>query len=145
LAGLVAVAFTGALMLSDRAPSVLRVTFGDRTRRLWERIDAGGRTDLITARPETDFVVHVAIWSAVAVLVALAIWTWWGLLATAVGAFGLSVMIELAQGRWSSTRQVELRDVAANALGISAGAAGAALVYLAWSAIAGALAALSRR
>lgn len=147
LCGFVAVGFTGALMLSDRAPGFLRVVFGERIRQLWERIDAGGRTDVITAgaRPETDFVVHAAIWAVVTILVGLAVWSWFGLLASAVGVFGLSVVIELAQGRWSSTRQVELRDLAANALGVSVGVVAAAFVYAAWSTVAGALAALSNR
>ncbi|MEJ7799617.1 MAG: hypothetical protein WKF60_03805 [Ilumatobacter sp.] len=147
LFGFAAVGFAGALMLSDRAPGFLRTVFGQRARRLWERVDAGGRTDVITTggRPETDFVVHVAIWVVVTMLVALAMWSWLGLLASAVGVFGSSVLIELAQGRWSSTRHVELRDVAANALGVSAGVVAAAAVYVAWSAVAGTVAALSNR
>ncbi len=141
--GLGAVLFAGALLLSDRAPGVLRTMFGDRARLLWERVDNGGRTDVITGgtRPEADFLVHVAIWAVVACLVGLAIWSWFGLVATTIGVFGLSVVTELAQGVWSSTRGVEAIDVVANAVGVAAGATAAGVVYVLWSGVAGTVAA----
>lgn len=138
MVGFGATLFAGALLLSDRAPGVLSSMFGDRVRRLWERVDNGGRTDAITGgvRPEADFVVHVAIWAVVACLVGLAIWSWFGLLATAMGVFGLSVVTEFGQGVWSSTREVEATDVAANAMGVACGVVAAGLMFVLWTGLA---------
>ena len=138
LMGLGALLFAGALLLSDRAPGVLKAMFGDRARRLWARIDEGNRTEAVTggARPEADFLIHVAIWAVVACLIGLAIWSWFGLVATAMGVFGVSVVTEFAQGVWSSTRQVEAIDVVANAVGVAGGVATAGLMYLLWSGVA---------
>lgn len=144
LIGVGAMLTTAALLLSDRAPGILRSMFGDRARQLWERIDTGNRVDLpagsdVVAQP--DFVVHVALWTVVTVLVAFAVWTWRGLLIAmvllAVGAIGL----ELAQGRFATTRNVEASDALANLLGITTGATLAGLCYLVWSGTA----ALARR
>lgn len=136
--GLGALLFAGALLLSDRAPGVLKAMFGDRARQLWARIDEGGRTEAVTggARPEADFLIHVAIWAVVACLAGLAIWSWFGLVATAMTVFGASVATELAQGVWSSTRQVERADVAANAVGVTGGVVAAGLIYLLWAGVA---------
>jgi hypothetical protein len=138
LLALVACAFAAALMLSDRAPGVLVDVFGDTVRQLWERVDASQRARLATDRalPEEDFVVHAVVWASIAGLVALAIWTWVGLVGAIVGVFGLSVVIELAQGRLSSTRSVESVDVVANGVGVAAGAATAAVVMVGWSLVA---------
>lgn len=86
--------------------------------------------------PEADFLVHVAIWAVVACLIGLAVWSWFGLVATAVGVFGLSVVTELAQGVWSSTRAVEAIDVVANAVGVTGGVTVAGVMYLLWSGVA---------
>ncbi len=147
LIGLAVVLLTGALMLSDRAPRVLRAVFGDRARRLWKRVENAGRTDVITGgtRPDIDFLVHVAIWAVVACLIGLAIWSWFGLLATAIGVFGLSVVTELAQGVWSSTRTVEVIDVMANAVGVAIGVTASAVSYVLWSGVAGTVAAWRNR
>ena len=135
LLALVASAFAAALMLSDRAPGVLVDVFGDTVRQLWERVDASQRARLATDRalPEEDFVVHAVVWASITGLVALAIWTWVGLVGAIVGVFGLSVVIELAQDRLSSTRSVESVDVVANGVGVAAGAATAAVVMVGWS------------
>ena len=65
LLGVAAILTTAALLLSDRAPGVLRSLFGDRARRLWERIDTGNRVELASGPDITqpDFMVHVALWS----------------------------------------------------------------------------------
>lgn len=136
LLGFTAMLIAAALLLSDRAPGVLRSLFGDRARRLWERID-GAETVGTAAGTEiasADFVVHVAIWAVVTVLVGMALWTWRGL---AIGVAGLavaSVLLELAQGRYADTRTVQATDAFANLVGISVGAAGAGMCYLTWSA-----------
>lgn len=126
--------FAAALMISDRAPGVLVDVFGDTARQLWDRVDASQRARFATERdlPEEDFVVHAVVWASVTGLVALAIWTWVGLLGAIVGVFGLSVVVELAQERFSSTRSVESVDVVANAVGVAAGAATAAVVFVGW-------------
>lgn len=126
---------TAALLLSDRAPGFLRSTFGDRARRLWERIDTGNRVEL-TAGPEVtqpDFMVHVALWAVVTMLVGLAIWTWRGLVFAVGVLVVVSLGLELAQGRYAPSRNVEVDDAFANLTGIALGAAAAGLVYLVWS------------
>lgn len=147
LLGLGAIAFAVALMLSDRAPGLLSDLFGEDVRRLWGRIDASQRTRVLddAELPETDFVIHVIVWAVVVTLAATSIWTWAGLILAAVGGFTGSVALELAQGRFSDTRSVELDDVVANATGVAIGAGVAALMYLAWSALAWILGVPDRR
>lgn len=127
------------LMMSDRAPGLLRRVLGDTVERLSARIDAGGRAAAVAADsrvPESDAIVHVAVWAVAMLLVGLAVWSWAGLVAGAGAAFALGVIIELAQGRVTDTRAVELADVMANGAGVALGVAGAATCYLAWSALA---------
>lgn len=141
LIALGACVFAAALMISDRAPALLVDVFGDTARQLWDRIDVGQRARLATdaSLPEKDFVVHVAVWGVVTCLVALAIWTWTGLVATVFAVFGLSVVIELAQGRLSSTRSVDPVDVVANGIGVALGATAAAVAFAGWSLVASAV------
>jgi len=128
------------LLLSDRAPGLLKRAFGDSARSLRDRIDAGGRTGIPADRvPEKDFLVHVAIWAIAIALVGLAIWTWRGLAIGALALFATSVVIEVGQGRYSTTRHVDRSDVVANALGVTLGCAAVAGCYLLWSAAAAAL------
>lgn len=143
---LAACAFAAALMISDRAPALLVDVFGDTVRQLWDRVDASQRARSVTEAPlpGKDFVVHVAVWASITGLVALAIWTWRGLVAAIFGVFGLSVVIELAQGRVSSTRSVESADVVANGVGVAVGATSAAVVLVGWSLIASGIDALRR-
>lgn len=133
--GVAAMLTTAALLLSDRAPGVLRSMFGDQARRLWERVDTGNRVDVASGAEvaQPDFMVHVALWAVVTVLAGFTIWTWRGLViavaALAVSSFGL----ELAQGRYAPSRNVEASDALANLVGIGAGAATAGLCYVVWS------------
>lgn len=135
--GLGASLFTVALMLSDRAPGVLKALFGDRARRFWERIDASGRADFVTADrvPESDNLVHIAVWAIVMLLVAMTVWSWRWLVVAAPMVIGASAVVEVGQGRWAETRSVEASDIVANGLGVCLGVAAAALLYLAWSAV----------
>lgn len=135
LLGVGAMAFAAALMISDRAPSVLRRLFGEDVRRLWDRIDASERAQFVNEAdlPEADFVVHVVVWAVTVMLVAMAIWTWRGLSVAVGGVFASSVIIELAQGRFSDTRSVSLDDVVANGVGVVLGACAVALMYLGWN------------
>jgi hypothetical protein len=128
---------TVALLLSDRAPGVLSSMFGDRARRLWERIDASERVDLPPGSdlPATDFLVHIAIWAVVTTLVGLTIWGWRSLVIAAAGLAVASGLLELAQGRYAETRAVEARDAVANLLGIGVGLVAVACCYVAWSGV----------
>ena len=135
LLGAAAMLTTAALLLSDRAPGILQSVFGERARELWERIDAGNRVDVAAGSEITqpDFMVHVALWTVVSVLVGVAIWTWRGLL-IAVGVLAATgIGLELAQGRYATSRNVQATDALANLVGIGVGATLAGLCYLAWS------------
>jgi hypothetical protein len=135
LLGFGALLTTAALLLSDRAPGVLEAIFGDRARQIWERIDAGGRVDVAapTDVTQTDFMVHVALWAVVAALAGVAVWTWRGLMIV-VGVLAVtSLGVELAQGRYSSSRNVQASDAAANLAGLSLGAVAVGVCYLTWS------------
>lgn len=138
LLGLGASLFAVALMLSDRAPDVVDRVLGDRARQLWERVDASGRADFVTADrvPESDNLVHIAVWSIVMLLVGATIWSWRWLLVAAPIVWGVSAVVEVGQGRWADTRNVEGSDVVANGLGVALGLAAVAVLYLLWSAAA---------
>ena len=131
--------FNAALMVSDRAPGLLRRLFGDWVRRLSERIDAGARVASVASDPrlpESDALVHVAVWALAVSLVGLAVWTWTGLAVGTIVVFACSLAVEFAQGRLSDTREVEVSDVVANAFGIAIGVTVVAACYVAWSALA---------
>ncbi len=107
---------SGVLLLSDRAPGLLR--------RLSARIDAGSsRTAQIAseARPQSDFEIHVLVWAVVTVFVGLAMWSSRSLLASAIAVLLLSVAAEKAQELLTATRGLEVADVMANVLGVAAG------------------------
>ncbi|MEO1056477.1 MAG: hypothetical protein AAFY28_06120 [Actinomycetota bacterium] len=129
--GLVAVV---ALMLSDRAPGALRQLFGASAERLSARIDASARLPTTDQLPESDFLVHVGLWAAVAVLVGWTLWSWRGLVVGAVMVITASAFVEVAQGRYSTSRAVETSDLAGNAVGVALGTLVVAASYLAWSA-----------
>lgn len=138
LLGLGAVGSTLALMMSDRAPGLLRRIFGAAAERLSARLDASGRAAAIAADPrlpESDAIVHVALWAVAMLLIGLTVWSWVGVVSAAAAVFALGVVIELAQGRATETRAVELSDVAANGAGVALGVLATAACYLAWSAL----------
>jgi hypothetical protein len=139
LVGVAALGFNAMLMLSDRAPGALQRIGGDAVRRLFERIDLGGRGAGVLndpRLPEDDAIVHVAVWAVAALLVGWALWSWIGLVIGAVAVFAASVVIEVLQGSLSTSREVEASDVKANLAGVVLGAAAAAACYLAYSALA---------
>jgi hypothetical protein len=139
LLGVAAMLFNGMLMLSDRAPGALQRIGGSAVRRLFERIDLGGRgADVLNdpRLPEDDAIVHIAVWGLAAVLVGWALWSWIGLAVGAIAVFAGSLVIEAMQGSLSTTRQVESSDVKANLVGVALGTTVAAACYLAYSALA---------
>lgn len=135
LSGLGAAMFAVALMLSDRAPGVIRALLGDRAGRLWERIDASGRAEFVSASslPESDQLVHVAVWASVVALGGIAVWSWRGLGVVAVLVGLASAVVESGQGLWSATRTVESSDLAANSVGVALGTVAVAALYALWA------------
>ena len=136
MGGMGATMFSAALLLSDRAPSVLRSLFGERVNGLWERVDRGPIEIRSETASQPDFVVHVLIWAVVTALVVLAAWSWRALPPAAGCVAVSSLALELAQGRWSSTREVERSDALANLVGVGTGTVVAAIAMLGWSAVA---------
>jgi len=133
LLGIGVVLFNVALMLSDRAPGFLRRVFGDAVDRLSARIDADARLPA-EQLPDSDAVVHIAVWAAAMLFVGLTVWTWRGLVIAAIAVLAISVFVEVGQGLYSTSRAVERSDVLANAVGVSVGAVATAMAYLLWSA-----------
>ena len=125
-----AVAANAAILLSDRAPGLLR--------RLSVRIDAGGSRAAGVARAhisaDSDFAVHVLIWGVAAVLIGLAAWSWGSMLLGGAAVFGSSLALEAGQHFFSTTRIVQATDVAGNALGVAAGLVSVTLLALLWRA-----------
>ncbi|MAT03749.1 MAG: hypothetical protein CL424_01725 [Acidimicrobiaceae bacterium] len=137
LAALAAGLFSVALLLSDRAPGVLRTVLGPRIETLWERIDLAGRPAELAgeAASQPDLVVHVAIWAVVSMLAVLTVWSWRATPVIVVATVAASFAIELAQGVWSDTRAVQRSDMGANLLGVCVGAAAAVLVMAVWATV----------
>lgn len=136
-----AVLFNVALMISDRAPGALRRLGGEFVERLSARLDAGDLARLATDPPVadptfagSDAVIHVAVWATAMTLCGLAVWSWRNLAAAAVVLLAGSLVVEIAQGRYTYSRAVEASDVAANAGGVLIGVTVAASCYTAWSA-----------
>lgn len=130
--------FNVALMLSDRAPALLEGIFGDFAVRLSDRLNRSEQIGSLTEgrNPGNDTIVHIGVWAVAMALVGLAIWRWVPLIIAAVTLFTASVVIEAAQGRYSSSRNVEMSDVFANGVGVSLGVAVTAACYLTWSGLA---------
>ena len=131
LAGLGVLAANTLILLSDRAPGLLR--------RLSDRVDRG-TLRLAAAQvgpgrdvPEADFVLHVGMWGLATVLLGLAMGATWSRLATAGTVLAYSVGLEVAQGMYTSSRSPQRADVLANGVGVAAGLAVAvALGFLLW-------------
>lgn len=130
--------FNVALMLSDRAPGLTRRLFGDFAARLSNRLDAAERLDGLTdgSTVGSDAIVHIGVWAVATVLVGYAVWRWSSLIIAAAMVFAASVFVEVAQGRYSSTRAVEMSDVTANGIGVLLGTAAAGVTYLLGSGLA---------
>lgn len=136
VAALVAGSFSAALLLSDRAPGVLRTVLGPRIEDLWNRIDLAGRPAELAgeAASQPDRAVHIAIWAVISFLAVLAVWSWRATLVVFGVVVATSVVIELGQGIWSDTRAVERSDLSSNVLGAAVGTVTALAVMALWSA-----------
>lgn len=138
LAAVGAILFTIALMWSDRAPGLVEFFLHDRAQALWDRIDPQRLGDVQRSDlPRTDFMVHIAVWGTVSGLVFVATWTWRSLVLGSGALAVLSYLIEIGQGRYSSTRHVDITDAFANTVGIAAAAVVAAILFVAYNALAG--------
>lgn len=128
-------AFNIALMLSDRAPGLSRRLFGDFAQRLSDRLNPADRIGAITQGRNTgnDDIVHIGVWAVAMTLVGLALWKWAPLIVATVVLFLGSIVVEIAQGRYSSSRNVERSDIIANGIGVAFGVTACILCYLAWS------------
>jgi VanZ family protein len=116
LLGVGAMLATAVLLMSDRAPGLLR--------RLSSRIDSGSsRAARLAAetRPQSDFEIHILVWAGITVLVGLAMWSSRSLLVSAVAVLALSVGAERAQLLVTSTREMQLGDLVANTIGVLTG------------------------
>ncbi len=124
-------AANAAILLSDRAPGLLR--------RLSVKVDAGGsRAADVASRAhistDSDFAVHVLIWGVATVLVGLAAWSWTSMLLGGAVVFASSLGLEVAQHFVTTTRNVQAADVAGNALGVAAGLAAVTVFAVIWRA-----------
>ncbi|MEP6299553.1 MAG: hypothetical protein ABJ382_19690 [Ilumatobacter sp.] len=138
LLALGAALFNAALMLSDRAPGLMERIFGDFAVRLSDRLNRSDRIGSLTEGrdPGNDAIVHVGVWAVAMTLVGLAVWRWAPLIIAAMATFAGSILVEVGQGRYSSTRAVEMGDVFANGVGVALGVCACAACYLAWSSLA---------
>jgi hypothetical protein len=134
LLSLGAFGINAVILLSDRAPGLFS--------RLSRRIDAGvsraadatgldvpGR-DVSVAQSDLD--IHVVIWAVAALLVGLAAWSWTSLVLGNGMVLAGSVMLEMAQWFYTSTRTVQLSDIAGNTVGVVTGTCAVAVYGLWW-------------
>lgn len=134
LLSVVAVVLNALILLSDRAPGLfyrlsLRIDAGVHVAAGAAGVDVPGTTVRV---PKSDFGVHVLIWVVAALLLGLAAWSWVSLFMAASTAFATSVVLELAQGRYSR-RSVEFSDIVGNALGVLIGTAVVAVLSVLWA------------
>lgn len=129
LAGVACVLLLGVamvLMLADRAPGALRT--------LSDQIDQSERSAArATAEapiPQSDFLVHLVVWGAVAATAGGAAWAWRRLPAMALAVLSLSMVVELSQDHLTHSRTTQLTDATANVVGVTAGIAVAAACFL---------------
>lgn len=134
LLSLAAFAANAVILLSDRAPGLLS--------RLSSRIDAGvhqaagaagvdvpGRSLSV---PQSDFDVHVVIWTVAALLVGLAMWSWASLVMGSAAVLVASVGLELAQPVFTASRTVQFGDLMGNVVGVATGTCAVTAFALVW-------------
>lgn len=104
------------VLMSDRAPGLLE--------RISRRVDAGSsRAARLAAetRPQSDFEIHIIIWAAITVVVGLTMWSNRSVLASAIVVLMASVAAERAQDALTLAREMQIRDVVGNTIGVLAG------------------------
>jgi hypothetical protein len=127
----VVLAANTVVLLSDRAPGLLR--------RLSDRLDVSALRMASTQPappgrlPESDFMIHVAMWALATALVCLAMGATWSKVVAAGTVLAYSVAVEVAQGVYTFSRSPQRSDLTGNALGVAAGLAVAVSVgFLLW-------------
>lgn len=128
LVALIALVVVAALLLSDRAPTVV----ADVTGRVGDRIDqrapdVRGQAQEALQRngvDEQDTLAHIGLWAGAALLAGLASWSWRSLVGVVVILAVGSTALELVQQSLAPTRITEWRDAGANAIGILLGTLG---------------------
>ena len=127
------------LLLSDRAPRVLRMMFGDFARQLSNRLDSDGQASgaLDARNVGNDSVVHFGMWAIATILIGVAVWSWVGLATSGLLVSAGSLLTEVAQGRYSDARTVESEDAMFNLLGVATGTVVVATLYLVYSMVGG--------
>ena len=134
LLGVGALAANVLILLSDRAPGLLRRV----ARRIDVEVDrAAGAAGVDVPGsgvgvPQSDFDVHLVMWCIAAVLVGLATWSWLSLFMASSTVLASSVVLEMAQGAYSRTRSVQFSDIVGNTLGVMIGTGVVAAFSLAW-------------
>jgi hypothetical protein len=132
LAGLAALGLVAMvpLMFADRAPGVLdRIsdgienTFPDY---YWDTLKPHA--------PEADVAMHLMLFATAAVLVGLVCWSWPTFVAGQVAILAGGMAIEVLQPMFTSSRDIETHDMAANLLGQAMGIGFALVVIFGWSA-----------
>ena len=129
--GAVVLAGNTVVLLSDRAPGLLR--------RLSARLDvstltmASAQTTPGGRLPESDFTVHVALWALATGLVGLAMGPAWSKVMAAGTVLAYSAVLEVAQGVYTYSRSPQRADMVGNIVGVAAGLAAALAVgFLLW-------------
>jgi hypothetical protein len=103
------------LMFADRAPDLLRAMSKDIEHALPDFFRFTLKPKL--PNPEPDLAVHLAVFSSAAVLVGLVCWSWRTFLVGQLLVLGGGVAIEILQPVVSSSREVQMSDIAANVSG----------------------------
>ena len=115
VAGLLAV----PIMLSDQAPDFFdRVTDGieNSLPDIWW-------DDVKPLVPAGDVVMHLVFFGGLALVVGLLAWSWRSFVLGQVGVLSLGILLELAQPLVTSSRNIEVHDIASNLLGQAVGVA----------------------
>ena len=133
LLSLGAFSLNAVILLSDRAPGLFsrvsrRIDAGVTRAAGATGLDVGGRNVRV---PESDFDVHVVIWAVAALLVGLAAWSWMSLLLGSCMVLAASVVLELAQWIYTTSRTVQVSDLLGNVVGVLVGT-GAAAAFGGW-------------
>lgn len=124
--GLTAIGVNALLMMSDRAPRVV----GGLVTSVAVRLDPHGRIERVLEQvlPEGEVLVHLLAWWVVAFLVGMTVASRRGLVLAVLLLAWASVVVEFAQGVYTSTRSVESVDLVANLVGVVGGGISAAVV-----------------
>ena len=84
--------------------------------------------------PEADVAMHLMVFSAAALLVGLLCWSWPSFVAGQIAIFAGGLAIEVLQPMFTSSRDNETHDMAANILGQALGMGLALVAIFGWSA-----------